>query len=71
VWPELYAARNIKNVFKHGLIPGLAYGGLYAILNGKEPFSYRNKIKDSQQTQTAEKFKVIFVLIKAHCIPKT
>lgn len=37
----------------------MAYGGLYAILNGKEPFSLRNKEKDSQQTKTAEKFKPI------------
>jgi len=41
----------------------LAYGGLYAILNGREPFSLRNKEKDSQQTKTAEKFKVISYLI--------
>lgn len=50
VWEELHAARNIKNSFKKGLYHGLAYGGIYKFLNGKEPFDLRNKVKDSEAT---------------------
>lgn len=50
VWSELHAARNIKNSFKNGIFTGLAYGGLYKFLNGKEPFDLRNQKKDSEMT---------------------
>jgi electron-transferring-flavoprotein dehydrogenase len=59
VWEELHAARNIKNSFKHGIFTGLAYGGLYKFLNGKEPFDLRNQKKDSEATEKSENYKVI------------
>jgi electron-transferring-flavoprotein dehydrogenase len=62
VWQELHSARNIKNTFKNGLYSGLAYGGVYRFLNGKEPFDIRNKSKDSELTKTADNFKVTFLL---------
>lgn len=58
VWEELHSARNIKNSFKYGLYSGLAYGGIYKFLQGKEPFNLRNKKNDSQSTLSADKFKV-------------
>lgn len=59
VWDELKAARNIKNSFKHGIYAGLAYGGVYKLLNGKEPFDLRNSKKDSEVTEKANKHKVL------------
>ena len=46
VWDELQVSRNFKNSFKT-LYTGLAYGGVFKFLNGREPFDIRNKKKDS------------------------
>lgn len=49
VWDELYESRNFKNSFKN-LWTGMAYGGVFKFLNGKEPFDIRNKKKDCDAT---------------------
>ena len=45
------------------MFPGLAYGGVYKLLNGKEPFDLRNSKKDSEMTQKAEKYRVSSIII--------
>jgi hypothetical protein len=58
VWDELHAARNFKGSFKN-LYTGLIYGGIYKLLEGKEPFELRNKAIDSDKTEPANKYKVM------------
>ena len=42
VWPELYAARNIRPAFRHGLWAGLAHAALDTyILRGRAPWTLR------------------------------
>ncbi len=42
VWPELYAARNIRPSFRHGLWVGLAYSGIDTyLLRGRAPWTFR------------------------------
>lgn len=57
VFEELKQTRNFKNSFKN-LYTGLAYGGLFKFLKGKEPFDLRNKVKDSKKTSPAAKYEV-------------
>ena len=49
VFEELYQSRNFKNSFKN-LYTGLAYGGIFKFLKGREPIDLRQKKKDSEQT---------------------
>lgn len=52
------------------MIPGLVYGGIYGLLNGREPFDLRNKPKDSEQTKKKEDFKVEILYKEANWVPK-
>jgi hypothetical protein len=61
VWNELHAARNIKNSFKN-LYTGLIYGGIYKLLQGKEPIDLRNKVKDSERIEKTRYHKVVHSL---------
>lgn len=58
VWDELYESRNFKNSFKT-LKTGLAYGGLFKFLNGRQPFDIRSKEKDCDATKPKDNFKPI------------
>lgn len=61
VWDELIASRNFKNSFKN-LYTGLAYAGVFKVLNGNEPFDIRNKKKDCDTTKPASNYKVFYNL---------
>ncbi|CAN0338592.1 unnamed protein product, partial [Discosporangium mesarthrocarpum] len=48
---ELREVRNCHASFGMGMLPGLAYTGLTAhLLKGREPWSFRNKTRDSDST---------------------
>lgn len=57
---ELYAVRNIRPGFHHGLLPGLAYAALDAYLfRGKTPWTFKNNI-DYTMLKTAKECKPIY-----------
>lgn len=70
VWDELHAARNIKGSFKN-LYTGLIYGGVYKLLEGKEPFDLRNKGTDSSKTEPARNHKVKLSSLSLSSTPST
>ncbi len=44
VWPELYAARNIRPAFRRGLWAGLIYAGIDTyLLRGRAPWTFRQQ----------------------------
>ena len=59
---ELYKERNVKKVFKSGMLPGIAYAGLSGhILKGREPWNLINYKKDSESTEVKSKHQVFFL----------
>ncbi|KAL7638240.1 UNVERIFIED_CONTAM: hypothetical protein RMT77_010804 [Armadillidium vulgare] len=62
VWKELYASRNVMPSFHSplGLYGGLIYTGLfYALLRGKEPWTFKHSGTDSQRLKPAKESKII------------
>ena len=42
LWKELYGVRNIRPAFHHGLLLGMALGGLETLLGGRTPWTLHN-----------------------------
>ncbi|CAH2058204.1 unnamed protein product, partial [Thlaspi arvense] len=60
VWKELYAARNYRPAFEHGLLPGLAVSAMeHYVLKGKVPFTLKHGKADHEATDLARKCKPI------------
>ena len=59
VCKELKESRNIKAGFDKGLWFGLLHGRIISTTKGKEPWTLTHKVKDSETTQSKDKFKPI------------
>ena len=53
---ELKESRNYKGGFDHGLWYGLVHGRIISTTKGKEPWTLKHKVKDSDATKPKDKF---------------
>mmetsp|Transcript_26385 Transcript_26385/g.84938 ORF Transcript_26385/g.84938 Transcript_26385/m.84938 type:complete len:396 (-) Transcript_26385:147-1334(-) len=54
VWEELREVRNCHTAFHKGLLPGLAHSALSTMITkGREPWTLRNTVRDSDRTKPA------------------
>ena len=58
VMKSLKKSRNFHGGFKGGLLKGMTYAFLSDILGGKEPWNFRNKVKDCDTTGKAKDYEV-------------
>lgn len=48
---ELKESRNFSGGFEHGLWLGLLHGRIITATKGREPWTVKHKVKDSQSTK--------------------
>jgi electron-transferring-flavoprotein dehydrogenase len=53
---EMKESRNFKGGFDKGLWFGLAHGAIISATKGKEPWTLKHKIRDSETTQAKDQF---------------
>ena len=56
VMKSLKKSRNFHGGFKGGLFKGMTYAFISDLLGGKEPWNFRNKVKDCDTTGKAKDF---------------
>ena len=56
---ELKESRNFKGGFDKGLWAGLVHGRIIATTKGKEPWTLKHTVKDSDSTKPKDQFKPI------------
>lgn len=60
LWDELHRVRNIRPVFRYGLLPAVAYSGLeMMILRGREPWTFHHHHPDHARLKKASEAKPI------------
>lgn len=56
---EMKESRNFKGGFDKGLWTGLLHGRIITTTKGREPWTLKHKVKDSETTQPKDKFSPI------------
>jgi electron-transferring-flavoprotein dehydrogenase len=56
---ELKESRNFKGGFDKGLWAGLVHGRIIATTKGKEPWTLKHTVKDSDSTKSKDQYKPI------------